>query len=610
MILTATLGSTMAKYVINVIDMRSEEPWEGKSMYISAVDLITDFCKLTTYVVFFCLILTYYGLPLNIVRDVYVTARSFFGRIRDLLRYRAATRNMDTRFPNATHADLQRTDGTCIICREDMVAADGPPPGDDAQGLPEAAQPPRSHSGLNETPKKLVCGHIFHFHCLRSWLERQQSCPTCRRTVFESEPPAAAAGVAPAAAAAPQQQPQPPAMQPQPQPQHHPYNDNGGDHPTRQRLQQLFGTVLNNGNGADPNGQAPYGGQAARSPPSSWVPPPPSALPNPRVDLPVPGSAPATATAPTSMPLPGAAASSSSTSSAPTASTPPPTPPPTDPQDPRAAARLAALKRFEALSKGSGGAGGGALGLRSVTSPVSSSFAPTTTTSSTSTPTPTLTAPPNAPATPSPLSTSSVAEEDAEGGIPPAPTVASPEAATTPTPKTTPQDVRDQLHILQNAQQDLFRISTDLTRVLSFLEQSGSSGQATPVIPGGNVSASQTDGGGIGIALNGPSPTATSSPSSLSDDTIVLSGDAGGDDDGDGDNDSDNDGEASPSPTTTATATNVKGKAKEVDTASTDRSANGTTDAGDLDASADSNSSSSGVQDDSTAERGLPPVGE
>ena len=28
------------------------------------------------------------------------------------------------------------------------------------------------------TPKKLPCGHIFHFQCLRSWLERQQSCPT------------------------------------------------------------------------------------------------------------------------------------------------------------------------------------------------------------------------------------------------------------------------------------------------------------------------------------------------------------------------------------------------------------------------------------------------
>ena len=28
------------------------------------------------------------------------------------------------------------------------------------------------------TPKKLPCAHIFHFRCLKTWLERQQSCPT------------------------------------------------------------------------------------------------------------------------------------------------------------------------------------------------------------------------------------------------------------------------------------------------------------------------------------------------------------------------------------------------------------------------------------------------
>ncbi|CAO1627564.1 unnamed protein product [Sympodiomycopsis kandeliae] len=210
MVLTATLGSIIAKYTINCIDMRSEEPWQGKSMYISAVDLVTDFCKLATYLVFFCLILTYYGLPLNIVRDVYVTARSFFGRIRDLLRYRAATRNMNTRFPNATHDDLRRTDGTCIICREEMVAAgpdttaaqrqddDNPQDDDDTPDASPTQQRPAANGGLNETPKKLICGHIFHFHCLRSWLERQQSCPTCRRTVFETTPAtsATAAGTA------------------------------------------------------------------------------------------------------------------------------------------------------------------------------------------------------------------------------------------------------------------------------------------------------------------------------------------------------------------------------------------------------------------------------
>ncbi len=61
-----------------------------------------DFLKLSTYLGFFAVIVTFYGVPLNVVRDVYVTARSFITRLRDLMRYRTATRNMDERYPNAT----------------------------------------------------------------------------------------------------------------------------------------------------------------------------------------------------------------------------------------------------------------------------------------------------------------------------------------------------------------------------------------------------------------------------------------------------------------------------------------------------------------------------
>ncbi|MCO5612569.1 hypothetical protein L7F22_066837 [Adiantum nelumboides] len=195
MILWATLNSTIAKYLINCYDLRSEVPWEGKSMYVFFVDLVTDFLKLATYLGFCALIVSYYGLPLNIIRDVYITGRSFFGRIRDFIKYRAATRNMDTRFPDATQQDMRTmSDGTCIICREEMIVSDAGAT-DENEGRAPGPSPPTS-SGLNETPKKLPCGHIFHFHCLRSWLERQQSCPTCRRTVFDA--PAAATPAAPA----------------------------------------------------------------------------------------------------------------------------------------------------------------------------------------------------------------------------------------------------------------------------------------------------------------------------------------------------------------------------------------------------------------------------
>ncbi|CAA7259248.1 unnamed protein product [Cyclocybe aegerita] len=180
-ILMASVMNTISKYLLSAYDLRragrrggeNAPPWENKSMWVFYIELMTDFLKLTTYLVFFIIIITFYGLPLNIIRDVYITARSFATRLRALHRYQTATRNMDQRYPNATDEELAATsDRTCIICREEMVS-------------PGAQEPVAQTDGPNTTPKKLPCGHIFHFYCLRSWLERQQSCPTCRRNVLD-----------------------------------------------------------------------------------------------------------------------------------------------------------------------------------------------------------------------------------------------------------------------------------------------------------------------------------------------------------------------------------------------------------------------------------------
>ncbi|KAJ1305778.1 hypothetical protein OPQ81_010508 [Rhizoctonia solani] len=187
-ILLASLLNSWLKYLISIYDLyrasrrggEEAPPWEHKSMYIFYVELLTDFLKLSTYLAFFLTVLAHYSFPLNIVRDVFLTARSFIGRVRDLLRYRAATRDMDNRYPDALPAEMEALgDRTCIICREEMISG-------------AAAGVGAVTGGPNTTPKKLPCGHIFHFHCLRSWLERQQSCPTCRRTVLEPGRPAAA----------------------------------------------------------------------------------------------------------------------------------------------------------------------------------------------------------------------------------------------------------------------------------------------------------------------------------------------------------------------------------------------------------------------------------
>ncbi|KAG2128617.1 uncharacterized protein EDB93DRAFT_1184267 [Suillus bovinus] len=191
-ILMASAMNTTAKYCVCVIDLRrarqrggeNAPQWQNKSMWVFYIELVTDFLKLTTYLLFFLLIVAFYGLPLNIIRDVYLTGRSFVTRLRALVRYRAATRNMDERYPDASEEEMSAmSDRTCIICREEMFVhgISGNQGGD--SGSNPAQQ---SSDGPNTTPKKLPCGHVFHFYCLRSWLERQQSCPTCRRSVLEN----------------------------------------------------------------------------------------------------------------------------------------------------------------------------------------------------------------------------------------------------------------------------------------------------------------------------------------------------------------------------------------------------------------------------------------
>lgn len=95
-----------------------------------------------------------------------MTTRDFLKRLHALLRYRRAIQEMN-KYPDATVQELAQ-ENTCIICREDMSPWD----------------PANNSSTIDRVrPKKLPCGHILHLGCLKSWLERQQVCPTCRSPV-------------------------------------------------------------------------------------------------------------------------------------------------------------------------------------------------------------------------------------------------------------------------------------------------------------------------------------------------------------------------------------------------------------------------------------------
>ncbi|CAD6219949.1 GSCOCG00011536001-RA-CDS [Cotesia congregata] len=99
-----------------------------------------------------------YTLPLFALRPMYFTMRNFKKAFQDIVMSRRAIRNMNMFYPDATSEELAAADNVCIICREEMIAAS----------------------------KKLPCNHIFHTVCLRSWFQRQQTCPTCRLNILRS----------------------------------------------------------------------------------------------------------------------------------------------------------------------------------------------------------------------------------------------------------------------------------------------------------------------------------------------------------------------------------------------------------------------------------------
>ncbi|PAA81889.1 hypothetical protein BOX15_Mlig032555g1 [Macrostomum lignano] len=172
------------KYILHAIDSRSDEPWDRKAILMLWGELVLSAASLLLYAMFIFIMLRVHAFPLFAIRPAYTAFRSFKLALSDMVLSRRAIRIMQQRYPDATAEDLSSSDNVCIICREEMLPDTG--------------------------CKKLPCGHMFHSNCLRSWFQRQQTCPTCRMDVLrdnqqqqqqqqQQQPPAAAA----AAAAAP-----------------------------------------------------------------------------------------------------------------------------------------------------------------------------------------------------------------------------------------------------------------------------------------------------------------------------------------------------------------------------------------------------------------------
>jgi len=182
MILSLTASNALMLYALHVIDgsvnilvhvsrnLRTKVAterlagfWRDKRFTLTlSVDLFTYAGKFLSYLLFFFLVFTYYGMPINIFRDLYISFQEFKRKILQFISYRRLNKLMQTKFHTVTNEEeLEECGHVCIICRDAMKVGDG------AKKLPG-------------------CGHIFHPYCLKGWLMQQQTCPTCRRDIVKA----------------------------------------------------------------------------------------------------------------------------------------------------------------------------------------------------------------------------------------------------------------------------------------------------------------------------------------------------------------------------------------------------------------------------------------
>uniref|UniRef100_A0A8C6QQA9 E3 ubiquitin-protein ligase synoviolin n=1 Tax=Nannospalax galili TaxID=1026970 RepID=A0A8C6QQA9_NANGA len=187
-ILMTMVLTIFIKYVLHSMDLQSENPWDNKAVYMLYTELFTGFIKVLLYMAFMTIMIKVHTFPLFAIRPMYLAMRQFKKAVTDAIMSRRAIRNMNTLYPDATPEELQAMDNVCIICREEMVTG----------------------------AKRLPCNHIFHTSCLRSWFQRQQTCPTCRMDVLRASLPAQSPPPPEPADQGPPPAPHPPPLLPQP----------------------------------------------------------------------------------------------------------------------------------------------------------------------------------------------------------------------------------------------------------------------------------------------------------------------------------------------------------------------------------------------------------
>ncbi|KAE8608216.1 hypothetical protein XENTR_v10011432 [Xenopus tropicalis] len=159
MLVTTRTTHVVLRYVIHLWDLNHEGTWEGKGTYVYYTDFVMELSHLSIDLMHHIHMLLFGNIWLSMASLViFMQLRHLFHefqrRIRRHKNYLRVVGNMEAHFAVATPEELEANSDDCAICWDSMQSA-----------------------------RKLPCGHLFHNSCLRSWLEQDTSCPTCRMSL-------------------------------------------------------------------------------------------------------------------------------------------------------------------------------------------------------------------------------------------------------------------------------------------------------------------------------------------------------------------------------------------------------------------------------------------
>ncbi|XP_013859993.1 E3 ubiquitin-protein ligase AMFR isoform X2 [Austrofundulus limnaeus] len=159
LLVTVRTGHVIMRYSIHLWDLNHPGTWESKGTYVYYTDFIMELAMLFLDLMHHIHMLLFGNIWLSMASLViFMQLRYLFHEVQRRIRrhknYLRVINNMEARFSVATAEELAANNDDCAICWDAMLIA-----------------------------RKLPCGHLFHNSCLRSWLEQDTSCPTCRTSL-------------------------------------------------------------------------------------------------------------------------------------------------------------------------------------------------------------------------------------------------------------------------------------------------------------------------------------------------------------------------------------------------------------------------------------------